>query len=124
MSGIILDIDMADKGLCALLERHYPMSGLWGYKIGDKILTYGLTTALCPIGKKYNIFADLKHHDVRGRLTRIVKLYAELSEYAPKFLTISGARPVEAIASAVEARGSINIILRRGIRFRGTLGDD
>ncbi len=108
---IILDIDVADKGLRALLAQHWPLSGLWGFKLGDEVLKHGMTTALCPFGKKYNMFVDLKHYDVRGRLARIVKLYADLGEYAPKFLTICGKSDQDAITEAVSVRGSIDIIV-------------
>lgn len=108
---LILDVDTADSGLRALLANHHPLEGLWGFKIGDEILKHGITNALYPWGKRYNFFVDLKHHDVAGRLERIVALYATLGPYAPKFLTISGERPVEAIAAAVKARGTIDIIV-------------
>ncbi len=108
---IILDVDVAERSLRDALAQHWPIEGLWGFKLGDEILKHGMTTALCPFAKKHKVFVDLKHHDVRGRLARIVKLYADLGEYAPKFLTICGKSDQDAITEAVSVRGTIDIIV-------------
>ncbi len=118
MGGIILDIDKADLSLRRQLVRYGPMQGFWGVKLGDEIIDCGLTTATSPFVNRHHVFVDLKHYDVRDRLARIVRKYARGAEYAPKFLTISGARPVEAIAAAVAERGPIDIIVT------GPLSDD
>lgn len=110
MSLIIVDIDEASIDLRTSLQTNMP-PGVWGFKLGDKIIENGLTKSLCPMSKRFNVFVDLKHDDVAGRIKRIVNMYADLGAYAPKMLTISGDCSFAAIKSAVEVRGTIDIIV-------------
>lgn len=109
--GIVLDIDIANKSLLKLLKTERPLPGLWGYKVGDSILNYGMIASLSAIAREHRIMVDLKHHDVEGRIARIVALYASLGDYAPTYLTISGACSLDALSAAVEMRGKVDIIV-------------
>jgi orotidine-5'-phosphate decarboxylase len=109
--GIIVDIDVADKSLRGRFKAEHQLPGLWGYKIGDAVLNYGMIATLSAIARKHNVMVDLKHHDVEGRIGRIVALYTALGQAAPKYLTISGACSLDALSAAVEMRGKIDIIV-------------
>ncbi len=88
------------------------MPGVWGVKIGDKILQNGMGV-LCPLAQNTNVFVDLKHYDTPNRLARIVAQYAKFGEYAPKLITISGDayKNSQSLLPAIAVRENINIII-------------
>jgi orotidine-5'-phosphate decarboxylase len=107
---LILDIDQAPPELRNLLIKE-TIEGVWGYKIGDRILQNGLEHAMHIWAKRVKAFVDLKHYDVPGRIERIVSLYAEMNEFAPRLLTISGECSPDALRRAVLARGRMHIVV-------------
>ena len=88
---IILDTDRMHPAHREAVLAAMRIPGLWGFKVGNAVLRYGLEYVLSKL-KGFNVFVDLKHGDVDSRMKSIYYLYRDIDRTLtpPRFISVAG----------------------------------